>query len=51
LAQERDTITEQLTAGTLDYAEIEKLSARFKAISELIDQKELRWLELSDLFE
>jgi ATP-binding cassette subfamily F protein uup len=51
LAQERDAITEQLTAGSLDYAEIEKLSARFKAISELIDQKELRWLELSDLFE
>ncbi len=51
LAKEKDTITEQLTAGTLEYAEIEKLSARFKEISELIDQKELRWLELSDLFE
>jgi ATP-binding cassette subfamily F protein uup len=51
LAKEKDTITEQLTAGTLEYAEIEKLSARFKAVSELIDQKELRWLELSDLFE
>ena len=51
LAQERDAITEQLTAGTLEYAEIEKMSARFKEVSELIDQKELRWLELSDLFE
>jgi ATP-binding cassette subfamily F protein uup len=51
LAKEKDAITEQLTAGTLEYAEIEKLSARFKEVSELIDQKELRWLELSDLFE
>ena len=51
LTKEKDTITEQLTAGTLEYAEIEKLSARFKVVSELIDQKELRWLELSDLFE
>jgi len=51
LAQERDAITQQLTSGSLEYAEIEKLSARFKALSELIDQKELRWLELSDLFE
>jgi ATP-binding cassette subfamily F protein uup len=51
LAQERDAITQQLTSGSLEYAEIEKLSARFKALSELIDQKELRWLELSDLFD
>ncbi len=51
LAQEKDAITQQLTSASLEYAEIEKLSARFKAVSELIDQKELRWLELSDLFE
>jgi isoleucyl-tRNA synthetase len=34
-----------------DYAEIEKLSARFKQISDQIDTREIRWLELSDLFE
>lgn len=50
LNTEKSTITLMLSDGKLDYAEIEKLSSRYKAISEMIDEKELRWLELSELF-
>ena len=31
------------------YAEIEKLSNRFSEITNLMDEKELRWLELSEV--
>ena len=51
LGQEKEAITERMNSADLDYAEIEKLSARFKEISDQIDSKEIRWLELSDLFE
>jgi ATP-binding cassette subfamily F protein uup len=51
LGQEKEVITERMTSADLDYAEIEKLSARFKQISDQIDTREIRWLELSDLFE
>ncbi len=50
LNQEKVEISEKLSAGNIEYTEIEKLSARFKSISESIDEKELRWLELSELF-
>jgi len=50
LNKEKTTITLKLSDSKLEYAEIEKLSTRFKDISLMIDEKELRWLELSDLF-
>ena len=50
LNKEKTTITLKLSDSKLEYAEIEKLSTRFKDISLIIDEKELRWLELSDLF-
>ena len=40
-----------MNAASLDYSTIERLSSRFKEISDLLDAKELRWLELSELFE
>ena len=50
LNNEKSTITLKLSDSNLEYTEIEKLSTRFKEISILIDKKELRWLELSELF-
>jgi ATP-binding cassette subfamily F protein uup len=35
--------------ASLPYAEIEKLSNRFSEISSIVDEKELRWLELSEI--
>jgi len=46
---EKNEITEKLSDANLSYAEIEKCSQRFSELSQLIDEKELRWLELSEL--
>jgi len=46
---EKNEITEKLSDSNLSYAEIEKCSQRFSELSQLIDQKELRWLELSEI--
>ncbi len=51
LNEEKDAITHKLNNETLDYTAIEQLSSRFKAINDELDNKELRWLELSELFE
>lgn len=49
LTEEKASITEKLQNASLPYAEIEKLSNRFSEISSMVDEKELRWLELSEL--
>lgn len=49
LNEEKNTISEKLSAGQIEYTEIEKLSKRFETITTEIDQKEMRWLELSEL--
>ena len=46
---EKNEITENLSDTNLTYAEIEKYSQRFSELSQLIDEKELRWLELSEI--
>lgn len=46
---EKNEITEKLSDTNLAYAEIEKHSQRFSELSRLIDEKELRWLELSEI--
>jgi ATP-binding cassette subfamily F protein uup len=51
LEKERQEITEQLNAGTLPFEELQKLSNRIAEISDLLDEKEMRWLELSELGE
>jgi ATP-binding cassette subfamily F protein uup len=51
LNEEKDGITQKLNNEALDYTAIEKLSSRFKEINDELDNKELRWLELSELFE
>lgn len=49
LGAEKETITQQLIDGNLPFDQLSKLSARIGEIALLLDEKELRWLELSEL--
>lgn len=51
LNEEKTEISGKLSDVNLDYANIEKLSNRFSEITSLLDEKELRWLELSEIME
>ncbi|GAB4092508.1 ABC-F family ATP-binding cassette domain-containing protein [Flaviaesturariibacter terrae] len=48
LDKERTGLTEQMAAG-LAYEELQKAADRIAAINAAIDEKEMRWLELSEL--
>jgi ATP-binding cassette subfamily F protein uup len=48
LEREKTEITHKLSASDLPFPELQKLSERMGEISGLIDEKELRWLELSE---
>ncbi len=48
LTKEKSDAEEALSSGTLSVDEITKISERFKVVSELLDEKEYRWLELSE---
>lgn len=48
LNKEKATITEKLNSGSLPFNELSMLSARIGEVEQLIDAKELRWLELSE---
>ncbi|MDD3079593.1 MAG: ABC-F family ATP-binding cassette domain-containing protein [Paludibacter sp.] len=49
LEQEKADIENQLASGTLLSDEIIKLSERFGQLNDLIDEKTMRWLELSEI--
>ena len=46
--KQKKDIEAQLANGTVDASEIEKLSSKFSFISNSIDEKTMRWLELQD---
>lgn len=48
LEREKKDISEKLGSGDVSFQDLQKLSERISALSGLIDQKELRWLELSE---
>lgn len=48
LTRERESVTDKLNSGTTDFEELQKLSNRIGEITDLLDQKETRWLELSE---
>lgn len=48
LNEEKQTIEDALSSGTLASEEIVKMSMRLSEINPLIDEKEFRWLELSE---
>ena len=48
LAEEKAVIEESLSSGNLPFDELQKASERIAEIIELTDEKEMRWLELSE---
>jgi len=51
LSKEKETINAKLNSGQLPYEELQKLSQRIIDVSQQLDEKELRWLELSEMGE
>jgi ATP-binding cassette subfamily F protein uup len=49
LTKEKETITEKLSSGTAPFEQLQAISNRIGEITQLLDEKELRWLELSEL--
>jgi ATP-binding cassette subfamily F protein uup len=49
LTLEKQTITGQLNSGDAPFDELQRLSIRIGEIGQLLDDKELRWLELSEI--
>lgn len=49
LNAEKSEIETKLSGATMDYTEITKLTERFAELKALLDEKELRWLELSEI--
>ena len=47
LGAEKAELEARLSGGTISYAECEEASRRYAEIKDLIDTKEMRWLELS----
>ncbi|NCB25617.1 MAG: ABC transporter ATP-binding protein, partial [Bacteroidia bacterium] len=46
---EKNRLTEMLSSGNLSAGELMEKSSRLSEIMELIDEKTMRWLELSEL--
>lgn len=49
LTAEKNTVTEKLNNGNTPFEELQKLSVRIGEITQLLDEKEIRWLELSEV--
>ena len=48
LAEEKASIQESLSSGNMEFEQLQKASERIAEIIELTDEKEMRWLELSE---
>ncbi len=48
LQKEKETLEAKMAAGNLSYDELQKSAARVGELIEMIDRKEMRWLELSE---
>jgi ATP-binding cassette subfamily F protein uup len=49
LSKEKETITGKLTDSNTPFEELQKFSSRIGELTQLLDEKELRWLELSEV--
>ena len=49
LVAEKESVTEKLNSGSTPFGELQQLSVRIIEITRLLDEKEMRWLELSEL--
>lgn len=48
LEKEKQTITEKMNDGSLPFDQLQQISVRISEITNLLNDKELRWLELSE---
>ena len=48
LEEEKARITAEMSSGTLPYAQLQELTARITKITRQLEEKEFRWLELSE---
>ena len=48
LGEERATLENEISSGTLPYERLSEVSKRIEELIDLIDEKEMRWLELSE---
>ena len=48
LSKEKEDINQRLNSGKATFDELQQLSNRIGEVSKLLDEKELRWLELSE---
>ena len=51
LNTEKELVTHRLNSGNAPFEELQQLSNRIGEVTRLLDEKELRWLELSELAE
>jgi ATP-binding cassette subfamily F protein uup len=51
LTKEKETVTRQLNSSATPFDELQKLSVRIGEVTRQLDEKELRWLELSELLQ
>jgi ATP-binding cassette subfamily F protein uup len=51
LTKEKEDINERLNSGDASFDELQKLSNRIGHVTKLLDEKELRWLELSEFMQ
>ncbi len=49
LTKEKETITEKLNSSSTPFDELQQISLRIGEVTKLLDEKEMRWLELSEL--
>ena len=49
LLKEKEMITEKMNSSDTAFAELQKYSLRIGEVTRLLDEKELRWLEISEL--
>jgi ATP-binding cassette subfamily F protein uup len=51
LEKEKHEVQEKLNSGSAGFEELQQLAKRIGEITELLDEKEMRWLELSEIME
>jgi len=51
LSKEKELITQKFSEGNLPFEELQDLSQRIGEVSTLLDAKEMRWLELSEMID
>jgi ATP-binding cassette subfamily F protein uup len=49
LEREKQTLSDKMNAGALPYTDLEAAAKRIGEINSLLEAKELRWLELSEM--